>query len=436
MEFQLSGKPIGLFAQITRTDDEQRLVYGIVTDETPVREWPGVDVDVITSHAATKRAVERWLKWGNIREMHQPSAVGVARSVEFNDTTRETFVTAHIVDDQAWEKVKAGVYRGFSISGPVKTWQHDKKLKRIVVTDYDLDEISLCDRPKNPGTIIKLWQAVGVPSLQRAEPLWLVGGDPYLMVADESTLWEEATAIGDWLDHSTEGDRVNWAEYGRMFLLRDAVNPEMQEAYQLPFAAEAPVTYFKGGDPHEELACIPAAFFAAVTVLQGMTDLSETTRRDVERRMERYYHAMSRIAPWEITQSKKTGGRNMDKELWTRLMGEEAMPEDVDQAAELVRAKLAPPTAPAPIEPALEIKRALDGITSIEAKLTALDERMKRIEAMPVMPTVQRTGDPELSIDEKIGKLERTIKAGQLQPNAPEVIELQRLYQQKRSAKK
>jgi hypothetical protein len=435
MDFQLSGKPIGMFAKITRTDDEQRLVYGVVTDETPVREWPGVDVDVITSHAATKRAVERWMKWGNIREMHQASAVGVARSVEFNDQTRETYVTANIVDDQAWEKVKAGVYRGFSIAGPVKTWEHDKKLKRIVITDYDLDEISLCDRPKNPETVIKLWQAVGVQALQRAEPLWLVGGDPYLMVADDSTIWDEATVIGDWLVHSTEGDRVNFAEYGRMFLLRDAANPETPEGYQLPFAAEAPVLYYEGSEPHEELACIPAALYAAVTAMQGMTDLNETTRRDVERRMERYYHAMSRKAPWEIQQSNTTGGQSMDKELWKKLMGEEAMPEDVEKAAELVRAKLATPPA-APVEPALEVKRALDGIASIDAKLTAFEARLAKIEAMPVMPVVQRTGDPELSIDEKIGKLERTIKAQQLQPDAPEVMELQRLYQQKRTAKK
>ncbi|MGV0974500.1 MAG: hypothetical protein ACOYBO_01075 [Azonexus sp.] len=435
MNYQLSGKPIGLFAKITRTDDEQRLVYGIVTDETPVHEWPGVDVDVITSHAATKRAVERWMKWGNIREMHQASAVGVARSVEFNDQTRETYVTAHIVDDQAWEKVKAGVYRGFSIAGPIKTWNHDKKLKRITITDYDLDEISLCDRPKNPETVIKLWQAVGVPPLQRSEPLWLVGGDPYLMVADDSTIWDEATVISDWLVHSTEGDRVNFAEYGRMFLLRDAANPETQEGYQLPFAAEAPVLYYEGSEPHEELACIPAALYAAVTVLQGMTDLSETTKRDVERRMERYYHAMNRKAPWEIQQSK-TGGQSMDKDLWKKLMGEEAMPDDVEKAAELVRAKLAIPPATPPIEPALEVKRALDGIASIDAKLTTFEARLAKIEAMPVMPLVQRTGDPELSVDDQIAKLERTIKAQQLAPDAPEVIELQRLYQQKRSTKK
>lgn len=438
MTLQLINKRIERFAQIERVDEEQRLVYGVATDETPVKEWPGVDLDVITSHAATKRAVERWLQWGNIREMHQPSAVGVARSVEFNDQTHACYVTAHIVDDQAWEKVKAGVYRGFSIAGPIKTFDHDKKLKRVTITDYDLDEISLCDRPKNPGSVIKLWQAVGVPSdLHRAESLWMAGGDPYLMTADDSTIWDEATAIAAWLEHSTEDGRVNYAEYGRMFLLRDAANPEATESYLLPFAAECPVSYYEG-ESHEELACVPTALFAAVTVMQGMTDLSDTTKRSVERRMEMYYHAMKRRAPWEIQQSKTTGGQDMSNALWKQLMGEEAMPEDAGKAAELIRTKLTPPQIKiegVALEPSPEIKRALEGISSIDAKLTAMDERLKRVEAMPVMPIVQRTGDPEPSIDEKIAKLERTIKAQHLQHDSEEVEELQRLYQQKRSAK-
>lgn len=432
MTLRLDNRRIERFAQIARVDDEQRLVYGVATDETPVKEWAGVDLEVVTDHAATKRAVERWLKWGNIREMHQPSAVGVARSVEFNDQTRETYVTAHIVDDQAWEKVKAGVYRGFSIAGPIISWVHDKTLKRLTITDYDLDEISLCDRPKNPGSTIRLWQAIG---LQRAEPLWIAGGDPYLHCVDIDTAWDESGAIAAWLDHSTEDGRVNWAEYGRMFMLRDAANPETVESYRLPFAAIATFRYYAEGEEHEELACIPAGLFAAVTAMQDMTDLSDTTKRALERRFEMYYHAMDRRAPWEIQQSK--GEQDMSNALWKALMGDDAMPDDVSKAAELVRAKLTPPpkTEGVPLEPSVELKRALDGIASIEAQLMAMDERLKRVEAMPVMPVVQRTGDPEPTLDERIAKLERIIRTQHLQPDSEEVQELQRLYQQKRSAK-
>jgi len=437
MALQLNGKSIGMFAQISRVDEEQRLVYGVATDETPVREWQSVDLDVITSHAATKRAVERWIKWGNIREMHQPSAVGVARSVEFNDATHETFVTAHIVDDQAWEKVKAGVYRGFSIAGPINTFDHDKKLKRVTITDYDLDEISLCDRPKNPGSVIKLWQAVGVSGdLRRIEPLWVAGGDTYLHVMPLETPWDETTAVAAWLEHSTEDERVNWAEYGRAFLLRDAANPEAAESYRLPFAALSAFKYCDDCSEREELAAIPVALFAAVTALEALTDISDKTKRALEARIESYYHSMDRRAPWEIQQTNTTGGQDMN-ELWKLLMGEEAMPKDTAKAAELVRTKLTPVSTPVPptLEPSADLKRALDGISNIDAKLTAFEARLAKIEAMPVMPMVQRTGEQEPTIDEQIAKLERTIKTKKLQPDEPEVIELQRLYQQKRSAK-
>lgn len=439
MTLQLNGKSIGMFAQITRVDEEKRLVYGVATDETPVREWPGVDIDVVVTHEATKRAVERWMKWGNIREMHQPSAVGVARSVEFNDATRETFVTAYIADDQAWEKVKSGVYRGYSINGPIKTWNHDKKLKRVSVTDFDLDEISLCDRPKNPNSTLKLWQAVGVPGdLQRAEALWVAGGDTYLHVMDIETPWDEATAIAAWLEHSTEDERVNWAEYGRAFLLRDAANPEAAESYRLPFAAISTFRYCSDCDEREELAAIPAALFAAVSALESLTDISDTTKRALEARIEAYYHSMDRRAPWEIQQSKTTGGQDMNNALWKQLMGDEAMPDDAGKAAELIRSRLTPPQIKVegvPLEPSADLKRALDGITNIETQLAGIDERLKKVEALPVMPVVQRTGEPEQSLDEKIEKLERIIKAQQLRPDAPEVAELQRLYQQKRTVK-
>jgi hypothetical protein len=174
--------------------------------------------------------------------------------------------------------------------------------------------------------------------------------------------------------------------------------------------------------------------------------LSDTTKRDVEGRIEMYYHSMNRRAPWELQQNAaaqtSTGGDNVEKvlqEMWRNVMGEEAVPEEATKAIELIRAKLTPEPIKiegAPLEPSPELKRAIDGITSLDAKLTAFEVRLAKIEAMPVMPLVQRTGDPEMSVEEKIAKLERTIKTQKLQPDAPEVIELQRLYQQKRSAKK
>ena len=80
-------------------------------------------------------ALQDYMRFANIREMHQPSAVGVAKSVEMDD--KGTFISAHVVDDNAWSKVKAGVYKGFSIGG--------KAIEKVdnVINALRLTEISL-----------------------------------------------------------------------------------------------------------------------------------------------------------------------------------------------------------------------------------------------------------------------------------------------------
>ena len=57
------------------------------------------------------------MKFANIREMHQLSAVGVAKEAAVDD--KGLYLGAKIVDDQAWQKITEGVYKGYSIGGRV-----------------------------------------------------------------------------------------------------------------------------------------------------------------------------------------------------------------------------------------------------------------------------------------------------------------------------
>jgi phage head maturation protease len=124
------------------------MVYGYASSET------------VDSHGerVTKQALEaalpRYLKFANIREMHQPSAVGVARQAEVDD--KGLYIGAHIVDDVAWRKVVGGVYKGFSIGGRVGARSPDDP---NVITALQLSEISLVDRPANPDAVFDLWKA-------------------------------------------------------------------------------------------------------------------------------------------------------------------------------------------------------------------------------------------------------------------------------------
>lgn len=157
-----------LYLTLRKVDDEQRIVEGIASSPTLDSQpgtWKGQAYasDVIEP-AAIQAALADYMEWANIREMHASSAVGVALEArvldkaEIDGKTVESplYLKIKVVDDAAWEKVKAGVYKGFSIGGRVV----EAVLRKIngvvcrVITALKLTEISLVDRPANPDAKI------------------------------------------------------------------------------------------------------------------------------------------------------------------------------------------------------------------------------------------------------------------------------------------
>ncbi len=124
------------FLPISKIDKARRTISGYAT--TPAEDLDGE----IISLDAVKKALPGYMQWRNVREMHTASAVGVAK--EANIDSKGLYLSAKIVDDAAWTKVIEGVYNGFSIGG--------KKLAKIgnTITELDLIEISVVDRPCNP----------------------------------------------------------------------------------------------------------------------------------------------------------------------------------------------------------------------------------------------------------------------------------------------
>jgi HK97 family phage prohead protease len=141
-----------LFAPIAKIDESQRLVFGYASTETLDSQGE------IVRKEAIEAALPDYMRFANIREMHQPSAVGVAREAELDD--KGLHLAAKIVDDEAWQKVVEGVYKGFSIGGRVTARDPDAK---HVITGVDLLEISLVDRPANPEAMIELFKAKPEP---------------------------------------------------------------------------------------------------------------------------------------------------------------------------------------------------------------------------------------------------------------------------------
>ena len=135
---------------ITKVDAEQRMVWGYAS--TQAQDDQGETI----SREALAGALDDYMRFANIREMHQPSAVGVAKEATVDD--KGLYLGAKIVDGDAWQKVVEGVYKGFSIGGRVTARD---PANRSVITGLTLTEISVVDRPANPEAIFDCWKLAG-----------------------------------------------------------------------------------------------------------------------------------------------------------------------------------------------------------------------------------------------------------------------------------
>jgi HK97 family phage prohead protease len=133
---------------IAKIDAEQRMVWGYASTEALDEQGE------IVKREALDAALADYMRFANIREMHQPSAIGVAKEATIDD--KGLYLAAKIVDDEAWEKVIQGVYKGFSIGGRVTARD---PTDRNIITGLTLTEISVVDRPANPEAVFDCWKA-------------------------------------------------------------------------------------------------------------------------------------------------------------------------------------------------------------------------------------------------------------------------------------
>ena len=149
------GDNVRLSMPIGKVDIERRMVSGFATLDNVDKQG-----DIVT----TESSVEAFKNFrGNLREMHQPSAVGKIVSFKedkyFDPSDKKfysgVYVSAYVSKgaQDAWEKVLDGTYSGFSIGGNIKSWDDaynsdmDKAIR--IIKDYDLYELSLVDSPAN-----------------------------------------------------------------------------------------------------------------------------------------------------------------------------------------------------------------------------------------------------------------------------------------------
>lgn len=165
--FESDGDNMKVTMPIAKVDKENRIVSGFATVDNVDRHG-----DIITAEAS-KKAFSNFR--GNVRLMHQPIPAGKLVSFkeqsyydqETGKTYNGVFVDAYISKgaQDIWEMVVDGTLTAFSIGGKIKKFdtvfdkEEDSSVR--VVTDYELQELSLVDSPAN--------QFANIFSIQKTE---------------------------------------------------------------------------------------------------------------------------------------------------------------------------------------------------------------------------------------------------------------------------
>ena len=149
-----SQNRVNISFPIAKVDKEKRTVSGFATLDNVDRHG-----DVVTADASEK-AFTRFR--GNLREMHQPIAVGKVVSFKPQDFFdkdsgshfKGIYVDAYISKgaQDTWEKVLDGTLTGFSIGGNIveASYEPGDQEDNRIIKDYELMELSLVDTPANP----------------------------------------------------------------------------------------------------------------------------------------------------------------------------------------------------------------------------------------------------------------------------------------------
>ena len=186
------GENVRLSMPFAKVDKERRIVSGFATLDNLDRQN-----DIVLTEASLK-AFSKFR--GNIREMHQPSAVGKMVSFKedkyFDPDTKKfysgVFVSAYVSKgaQNAWEKVLDGTYTGFSIGGRMNKWDdgYDEKADKPIriIKEYDLVELSLVDNPAN--------QFASILSIEKVDGKDVVKGE-ILDVIVENVFWDKDSGL-------------------------------------------------------------------------------------------------------------------------------------------------------------------------------------------------------------------------------------------------
>jgi hypothetical protein len=204
--WDMDGDNVRISMPFSKIDSEKRIVSGFATLDNVDRQN-----DIVTPEAS-KKAFSKFR--GNIREMHQPKAVGKMVSFKedkyFDPETKKfysgVYVSAYVSKgaQDTWEKVLDGTLTGFSIGGKMNKWDdgYDEKSDSTIriIKDYDLTELSLVDSPAN--------QFANILSVEKVDGVDKITGQA-AEVELENVFWDKESGLVTISEEETLDSPIN-----------------------------------------------------------------------------------------------------------------------------------------------------------------------------------------------------------------------------------
>jgi hypothetical protein len=341
------GDNVRLSMPFGKVDQERRLVSGFASLDNIDKQ-----MDIVTTEAS----MSAFAKFrGNIREMHQPSAVGKMISFKeekyFDPESKKfykgIYVSTYISKgaQDAWEKVLDGTYTGFSIGGRMNKWDDaydDTMEKQIrIIKDYDLIELSLVDSPAN--------QFASIMSVEKVDGVDMIKADNTVL---ENVFYDKESGL---VIVSEEETQVSPATGQEMKNIGFVEKDDLEKANMIKFLVDS------------------AKGISTIKITKEVNPMTEATEVAVESAVEQV----------EITP--------------------EAQPvvEEAPVAQEAPAAEPADGSAESPAAPAAEtVENTADKADSLEANATASNEEIAKA-----------VSDIKDSLTNAFGDLSSTVKS-------------------------
>lgn len=222
--FNIDGENLRISMPLTKVDAERRIVSGFATLDNIDKQN-----DIVTPEAS----VSAFSKFrGNIREMHQPKAIGkmvAFKEDKYFDPESKKFysgvyVSAYVSKgaQDTWEKVLDGTLTGFSIGGKMNKWDdgYDEKSDSPIriIKDYDLVELSLVDSPAN--------QFANIISVEKVNGLNTVTGESVETIL-ENVFWDKESGLVTVSEEETSLSPVTGAQMQNIGFVEKSDNDKL-----------------------------------------------------------------------------------------------------------------------------------------------------------------------------------------------------------------